>query len=54
VFSTKRPSGPLDVSWHVWGKPADLAGSTAVPLSDAAEWIVGQVRYIDGGVHLRQ
>ncbi len=31
------------------GKPDDLAAITAFPLSDEAEWIIGQVWYVGGG-----
>jgi NAD(P)-dependent dehydrogenase (short-subunit alcohol dehydrogenase family) len=36
------------------GKPDDLAAVATLPLSEEAEWIAGQVRYIGGGSHRRQ
>ena len=36
------------------GNPSDLAAITVFLLSDEAEWINGQVWYIDGGAQLRQ
>jgi NAD(P)-dependent dehydrogenase (short-subunit alcohol dehydrogenase family) len=36
------------------GRPADLAAITAFLLSNDAEWINGQVWYIDNAAHMRQ
>lgn len=43
-------------SWVPWGRvgtPADIGGAVAYLASDAAEWVTGQVLYVDGGTNAR-
>jgi NAD(P)-dependent dehydrogenase (short-subunit alcohol dehydrogenase family) len=41
--------GATRVPWGRVGKPHDIAGAAAFLVSDAADFITGQVLYIDGG-----
>jgi 3-oxoacyl-[acyl-carrier protein] reductase len=35
------------------GRPADIAGAVAFLASDDADWITGQILYVDGGYLIR-